>query len=489
MIPKISRSLTIIVLLVLVAITASTVHTGRATPLTTRLPISIIGNSGFTPANGITAGSGSTSNPFIIEGWNISTTNTDGIHIEQTNASFIIRNVNIHGQGQSNGIFLLDVTNGVIDNATITTSYDGITITLSNATIENSQITTNTEYGIRILDGENVNLYNNTLTQEKAAIYGESCVRCALNITRNMVNANLAGIVLHSLNNTFIFENTISSNQNDGIGAYKSTYVSVVLNNITSNGLGVNLGGSTQSLVHHNNFVSNSIQALDNETGQNRWDVGYASGGNYWSDYRGVDNCSGAAQNICPRPDGIGDTAYNFAEAQDRYPLMKPFVQTIIHDVAVTGITPSTTSVNQNQTLSITVKVRNEGAAIENFTLTLYYDTTSIGNQTIPPMAPGASQTVLFSWNTTGVAVGAYTLKAVATTVWGEIDVADNTLVTGPVIIKAPQSSTPTPPNSPPTPQPSTSPYPYIIGGIVAFFILSSLAIITRKRKHRTSRR
>ncbi|HKI75855.1 MAG TPA: hypothetical protein VKA28_01525, partial [Candidatus Bathyarchaeia archaeon] len=75
-----------------------------------------------------------------------------------------------------------------------------------------------------------------------------------------------------------------------------------------------------------NNLVNNTIQAQDDQPGQNSWDNEYPSGGNYWSDYKGVDNCSGPQQNICPSPDGIGDTPYVFNSAQDNYPLMNPFV-------------------------------------------------------------------------------------------------------------------------------------------------------------------
>jgi hypothetical protein len=229
---------------------------------------------------------------------------------------------------------------------------------------------------------------------------------------------------------------------------------------------------------------------MDNETGKNMWDVGYASGGNYWSDYvskfNGVDNCSGPRQDICPRPDGIGDTPYTFASSQDRYPLMKLFVQTVIHDVAVSSINPSAASVNQSEILSVTVVVKNEGAATENFTLTLYYDNSLIGSATIPPLAPSASQTIPFDWNTTGVPGGVHTFKAVASTVWGEIDVADNTLVSGQVEVKIPTATTPTPPSSPSTTQPSTSLDSYYEGGIALLFIVSLLAVMIRRTKHKT---
>jgi parallel beta-helix repeat protein len=461
----------LITLLVLVSITASTIHPAKAATLTPRSPISIVGDAGFNntiyPKNGVTpGGNGSTTNPYIIERWDIAATTTlDGVHIEYTNVSFIIRNVYVHGPSPSNGIFFRNVANGVIDKSTVTNYYDGITILLSNATVENSAISSSGEHGIRILDSKNVSIFNNTVTLGMGD-----------------------GIYVDSLNNTVISENRISNNIRDGIDVYRSTYILLVLNNLTYNGVGVNLGGSTNNLVHHNNFLYNSVQALDNETGKNMWDVGYASGGNYWSDYNGVDHCSGPAQNVCTKSDGIGDTAYRFATAQDNYPLMKLFVQTVIHDVAVSSITPSAMSVNQSETLSITVVVKNEGAATENFTLTLYYDSTLIGSRTIPPLAPSASQTVLFDWNTIGVPAGVHTLKAVASTVWGEIDVADNTLVMRSVEVKIPPVTTPTPPSSPPTTQPSSFPPSYLLGGIALLFIVSVLAIKTRRTRHNTRR-
>jgi hypothetical protein len=483
------RPLTLITLLILVSIATYTIHPAKAASptLTTHPTISIVGNSGFTPTDGTTAGNGSLSNPYIIENWDILTTIYDGISVANTNASFIIRNVYIHGQSMANGIFFLNVTNAVVDNVTVTSSLEGITMSLSNATIENSRISMNAEDGIKILDGENVNLFNNTLTQEMGAgIYSESCVKCDLNITKNMIGSNLSGIVLQSMNNSFIFGNNILSNTHDGIGVYRSTYAVVVLNNITYNGFGVNLVTSTNTLVHHNNFIQNFVQAFDNETGKNMWDVGYASGGNYWSNYNGIDNCSGPAQNICPRPDGIGDAPYTFAYAKDNYPLMRLFVQTVIHNVAVSSIIPSATTVNQTGTLSITVIVTNEGATTENFTLTLYYDRTVIGSQTVQALDPSASQTISFSWNTTGVAPGPHYLKAVESTVWGEIDVADNTLIAGPILVSAPTPPSTAPPPSGPLPHTYPPQDIYVEAGIAGLLLLFLLTIVAYRRRKRT---
>ena len=47
-------------------------------------PIHIDGDADFTAANGVTGGSGTASDPYIIEGWDIDATTAHGIWIEET---------------------------------------------------------------------------------------------------------------------------------------------------------------------------------------------------------------------------------------------------------------------------------------------------------------------------------------------------------------------------------------------------------------------
>ncbi len=98
------------------------------------------------------------------------------------------------------------------------------------------------------------------------------------------------------------------------------------------NQYGLNLVSSSDAITFNNNFINNTVlQASDAGGFQNSWDNGYYSpsgGGNYWSDYTGIDNCSGLSQNNCPAPDGIGDTWYRIGPSStfDYYPLMRPFI-------------------------------------------------------------------------------------------------------------------------------------------------------------------
>ena len=110
-------------------------------------------------------------------------------------------------------------------------------------------------------------------------------------------------------------------------------------------------------------------------------------------------------------------------------------VTVYIHDVAVISVTPSATEVSVGETLTIDVVVENQGTASESFTVTAYYDSYVIGTQPVS-LGPGATTTIPFPWDTTGVALGNYTIKANATVVLGETDIADNEKIDGTVTIE-----------------------------------------------------
>jgi len=85
-------------------------------------------------------------------------------------------------------------------------------------------------------------------------------------------------------------------------------------------GVVVRLAGG--NFIFHNNFVDNSFQLDVSDAFANVWDDVYPSGGNYWSDYVGVDEFHGVNQSVLGS-DGLGDTAYgDDVDNQDKYPLM-----------------------------------------------------------------------------------------------------------------------------------------------------------------------
>jgi hypothetical protein len=110
-----------------------------------------------------------------------------------------------------------------------------------------------------------------------------------------------------------------------------------------------------------------------------------------------------------------------------------------VHDVAVTNVVPSSTSVTIGDSVTINVTVENEGDFAETFDVTAYYDGTVIDTITSVSLNSGESNVLPFTWDTTGVTVGIYVIGANATVVPDEEDVSDNYLEDGTVeVVEAP---------------------------------------------------
>ncbi len=107
------------------------------------------------------------------------------------------------------------------------------------------------------------------------------------------------------------------------------------------------------------------------------------------------------------------------------------------HDVAVVGVFPSKTVVGEGYSMNITVKVKDYGTFSETFNVKVYANATTLEAREIS-LVSGASETLTFTWNTTGFAKGNYTIWACAWPVPGETDAADNTLTDGIVYVGIP---------------------------------------------------
>jgi parallel beta-helix repeat protein len=122
-----------------------------------------------------------------------------------------------------------------------------------------------------------------------------------------------------------VLNNYIADSEWDGIDLKGSQNNNIKGNTITKCFTGIYLGSETDNMnvIYHNNFINNMYQVTCYST-PNMWDDGYPSGGNYWSDYTGVDVYSGPNQNETGS-DGVGDKSYVInTDNTDRYPLMGP---------------------------------------------------------------------------------------------------------------------------------------------------------------------
>ena len=204
---------------------------------------------------------------------------------------------------------------------------------------------TGNNYERLIIERNNIIIDGNGYTLQGTESFGITLFQRYNVIIRNLTvrGFQTAGIGIEDSTQNIIFQNNLQANGNEGIRAYSASNNIISGNNITDNKYmsGIHLAdNSNNNSVYGNNVQGNSISFImensDNnyiyhnnikiEMGYQRvslwgecsnvWDNGYPSGGNYWSDYNGVDQDG----------NGIGDTPYIVNENnKDNYPLMAPF--------------------------------------------------------------------------------------------------------------------------------------------------------------------
>jgi len=223
-----------------------------------------------------------------------------------------------------------------------------------------------------------INEQNSAVPSDAGYVALVNCTR--ITVQNLSLTKNEQGVILASTTNSTITKNNITDNRFGIQFKNLSNYNRISGNNIANNTLGTWLSYSNNS-IYHNSFINNTNQVYI-ESSVNVWDVGYPSGGNYWSDYTGVD----------ANGDGIGDTPYIIdADNRDRYPLMHPWSSLPVHNIN-TGLGYATIqeAINANETLNGHTIFVEAGTYYENVIInkTITFmgenrDTTTIdGNET-----------------------------------------------------------------------------------------------------------
>jgi len=118
------------------------------------------------------------------------------------------------------------------------------------------------------------------------------------------------------------------------------------------------------------------------------------------------------------------DTSGNVGSSEEVY-----FTILIVHDVAVIDVNCSSAEVYAGQIVNVTVFVQNQGTVTETFNVTTYANTTAIETLNVTNLSPSNQAILVFTWNTTGVPKGNYTIRAYITPVPSETDITDNTYI------------------------------------------------------------
>jgi hypothetical protein len=110
------------------------------------------------------------------------------------------------------------------------------------------------------------------------------------------------------------------------------------------------------------------------------------------------------------------------------------YVTIVQRDVSVNAVNASHTMAAVGEIVSVDVTVRNNGDIQETFNLTAYYGDYVIGIENVT-LGALIERKITFEWNTTGVGVGIYTLKAVSDTLPYEINITNNEFINGEIEI------------------------------------------------------
>ena len=366
---KFGMVLTLLVSLALAALSISvpedrTQHqyperTARTTYITHN-PILIDGNAGFTNASGVVWGSGTESDPYMIEGWDINASTANGIEIRTADAHFIVRGCHIHDGdfdywNRHDGIYLLHCANGTLDGNNCSNNQYGIGLSSSSDNIlSNNNCSSNYNHGINLDSSSDNILSNNTCSGNQYGMYLESSSDNTL--TNNNCSNNIYGILLYQSSNNTLSNSTVSnfdpndnrcgmclesSSDNNTLSnsTCSNNYYGILLDQSSNNTLSNNTCSNNQygmylesssdnNIIWNNSFYNNNgatdtydssrVQARDYGTGN--WWNNTDDYGNYWSDWTSPDL----------NMDGIVDFPYEIggdAGAKDWYPLTEyPYI-------------------------------------------------------------------------------------------------------------------------------------------------------------------
>jgi parallel beta-helix repeat protein len=263
------------------------------------------------------------------------------------------------------GIVVSGSSSILVEGNTASNSLDGVYVTDSQDVHVNSNVLFPISgYGINIYQGSDIIVTGNNggggsqgisagggvtgLVIQGNEMYGNTFSGISVTtddpvIIENNLHGNGDGMTVVG-DGALILGNDASHNENRGIWLQGSTNATVIgntvsYNDIQSYSVGICVcNGATGTVLHHNNIIANPDQAWDLVGPENAWHNGYPSGGNFWSDYAGVDDKNGPNQDLTGS-DGIGDTPYIIdSDSQDPYPRMTeipPFPLDIGQDITL----------------------------------------------------------------------------------------------------------------------------------------------------------
>lgn len=311
---------------------------GTVSAYTPHANISIVNDSDCAIGqNGIVSGTGTSADPYVISGWEVSSIGIGSLpstlsysitisDVKCDNINFICHHGTILDSVIGNAHF--QRCDGTVRGCTVNGSVSCALVYGGDMVVEDCTfVSVGATAGVSFAQ-VNAHVTNCTFAGYGYGIAGGqgtdlSVSGCAL--SDNDIGLELIDVLGGAIDSCSVHDNNI--------GIRFEEYSQEIVfseNDIFDNGVGVAfLGTNTHDcLFYHNNF-DNTVQT---QGGDNCvWNDSYPSGGNYWSDHVTTDVMRGPLQNI-PGSDGIVDVAYHLSgsTAVDYYPLASPYVPLIV---------------------------------------------------------------------------------------------------------------------------------------------------------------
>ena len=240
---RIALAIAFAALMLLIIYAGATVPEIKSFPAyTSRGPITIRGDSEFTAGNGVTGGSGTESDPYLIEGWEISAESSNGLSISDSSAHVVIKNIVVRGTYSSfypreafDGIVLQNASNVVVDRAYISSAFNGVLVQETRPLEPNSVwikhcTITGCRSNIYLINSSNCDVDYNTIRRASSSnIVIDYCSSLALDhnyVTRYDVSHpddDSLSVGISILDSTNI---TVHGNEMDG-SYYEDAHISV----------------------------------------------------------------------------------------------------------------------------------------------------------------------------------------------------------------------------------------------------------------------
>ena len=224
-------------------------------------PILIEGNAGFTAENGVRGGTGTPTDPWVIENWGVSGGAESGIAIANTTESFVIRNVSIVSENTYwLGIRFRGVHHGAIKHVWVNNSYTGIDLSDSADVAVSNVSVAYAAPSFSVLRSSDIVVADSAASPGSIYVEGSTNVTIrgssagpalatvvfidsssGLSISGNVISGGPTGIRLQDVSNSTLEGNTIQGGGDTAITVYRGRNVRVARNVMEPHALGLHL--------------------------------------------------------------------------------------------------------------------------------------------------------------------------------------------------------------------------------------------------------